>query len=361
VKKKIALVFSRTPWSEPPRIRHQITLMLLDIGYEVIYVESLFHKRKSKNITTDSSHRILVVRELFHHQLKIFSFLSFFNKHFLKIQLSSLRNISVELVVNFNYDFFFLNNLFPKSKIITILNDDFTSMAKSWMKKESDRLLRKTCSNSNIVLSVSVPIHNKSLSISNNAYLFLPWADSNYKKPPIQKKRNVILYYGYISRLDLNLVKFICNSGIKLRFVGPIEGNGHIIKKEFSKLNNVEFITKSEKIENINLDDVCCSIAFYDKRNPSILAITASNRMFRLLSFGIPLIYPDLPYLINTSENVLRKCKTEKDFVNAYLYFSNNFDSIQPEIELFLKNHTYLNRKNEFKNLINGLNSTKYV
>ena len=81
-----------------------------------------------------------------------------------------------------------MDKLFPKSNIITILNDDFISMAKTWMKKEAESLLRKTCNSSKIVLSVSIPIHDKARSFSKNAYLFLPWADSNYKKPPIQKK-----------------------------------------------------------------------------------------------------------------------------------------------------------------------------
>ncbi len=354
MNKKAAIVFSRTAWSEPPRIRHQITNMLLDLGYEIFYVETLFHQKKTKNINLGPNHKIVVIRELFHHQLKICSLLSFLNKMFIKMQIASLRKVSVELIINFNYDFYYLNEIFPKSNLITILNDDFVSMAKPWMKKESTRLLKKTCQSSNKILSVSIPIHNNAYSFSKNAILFLPWADLNYQKPLMQKSRNVVLYFGYVSRLDLKLVDFICKSGVKIRFVGPLEGNGFVVKERYSKKANIEFIGPINNLNDIYLDDVCCSVALYDKNDESNLAITASNRMFRLLSLGIPLVYPSMPFLIEAPSNVIKKCDLAEDFIKAFNYFSNNFDLVQSEIEYFLHSHTYQTRKEQFLKFINN-------
>jgi hypothetical protein len=70
--------------------------------------------------------------------------------------------------------------------------------------------------------------------------------------------------------------------------------------------------------------------------------------MFRLLSLGIPLVYPNMPYLIDAPDTVIRKCKMAADFLKAFNFFSQNFDSVQSDIENFLKSHTYQNRKDQF-------------
>ena len=360
---KRVIVFSRTPWYEPPRIRHQFTKMLLNIGYQVTYVETLFRQRKSKKGDANGELKVVSVREVIHHQLQFLSLISILNQFFIKLQLRflSIEKNDISLVVNFNYDFHFLTELFPRSKVITLLNDDFVAMAKPWMKSQAMYLLRKTCNNSNLVLSVSYSIHNQALLFSQNARIFLPWSDINYQKPAVNKSRNVILYFGFISRLDIDLVNTICRRGIRIRFVGPIEGNGSIVKDIASKLENVEFLGTVNSIDEISIDDICCSMAFYDINDESNLAITASNRMFRLLSYGIPLVYPNMPNLIEAPDTVIRKCKNENEFFSAFDFFSKNFDTVQPEIESFLLKHTYQQRVWELKDLIQRVNVAEKI
>ena len=64
---------------------------------------------------------------LVHHQLCIFPVFSCFSNIFTLFQLLYIRTLSIDapLIINFNYDFWFLRILFRKSRIVTILNDDF--------------------------------------------------------------------------------------------------------------------------------------------------------------------------------------------------------------------------------------------
>lgn len=354
---KKAIIFSRTPWYEPPRMRHQFTRMLLEMNYKIIYIEVLFFKKKSKSYNHNENFKIISIRDLIHHQLKRFSFLVYLNQLYFKLQIkfhsADLNNDAI--FINFNYDYSFLKKLFPNSNHITVLNDDFIEMAKPWMKKQSEKLLKQTCFNSNLILSMSYSINEKAQSFSKNAKLFLPWSEKLYKKPPIKNNRNVILYFGFINRLDLDLVIKIAKFGLNIRFVGPVEGNGIKAKSLLCNYKNIEFCDKVDSIEELNLDDVYCSVAFYDINYPGVKATTASNRMFRLLSFGIPLVYPEMPNLIKAPKNVIRKCKNYKEYIDAFKYFSKNFDLIQPEINNFLKGNNYSDRKKQIEFLFNNL------
>jgi hypothetical protein len=351
---KRVIIFSRTPWHEPPRIRHQFTKMLLNLGYEVTYVETLFLQRKSNMTNETSNLKIVTLREFVHHQLKFFSLISILNWFFVNFQLKllSIKKDNYSIVVNFNYDFYFLHKLFPNAKLITLLNDDFVAMAKPWMKSQTLHLISKTCNSSDMILSVSYSIHSQVLLFSNKAKLFLPWSDSAYRKPTVNKIRDVILYFGFISRFDIDLVKEVCKRGLKIRFVGPIQGNGTIIKELISEFKNVEYLGAVNSFDEIPTDDICCSMAFYDTNDMSNVAITASNRMFRLLSHGIPLVYPFMPNLIEAPNTVIRKCENANDFFNAYDFFYKNFESVQSDIQEFLHAHTYQQREIDLKKII---------
>ena len=78
-----------------------------------------------------------------------------------------------------------------------------------------------------------------------------------------------------------------------------------------------------------------------------IKAVTVNNRVFQLLSYGIPLVYVNLPNLIKTSEKVIKKCTLENEYFQAIKYFENNFYDCQDDIESFLGNH-YSEKRYEY-------------
>ena len=143
---------------------------------------------------------------------------------------------------------------------------------------------------------------------------------------------------------------------MRIRCVGPILGNGKKIKSLLENYENIEFKKQVDSLNDLNLNDVYCSAAFYDTNISGINAVTASNRMFKLLSFGIPLIYPKLPNLINAPDNVIKQCDSVSDFVNSFKFFSENFYLIQHDIKLFLKGNYKIDRKDQLKKFLNYLN-----
>ena len=348
------VIISRTPWSESPRIRHQITRLVRDIGYCVFYIEILYHKIPLSDVN-DSGIQIFRIYERIHHQLKPFKFLKALNSNWIKRDLAKLDIFKeVKVVFNFNYDNDYSFSLFNDKPTISVINDDFIAMAKPWMKNQALKSLGNTLKLSSFNLTVSYFLQRQISLFNVPSDIFLPWAENVYSPPISNKKRDVVLYYGYISRLDLSIIDSLVKYGIKLRFVGPIEGNGKKLEKKYKFHKNVEILDPIS-LENLDTTDVCCSIAIYDVSLSLMTALTVSNRFFQLLAFGIPQVYPYLPNLIKAPIEVLRTCSTVDDYANAINYFRNNFDLIQPKIKYFLQDHTKVKRKEYLDNLINNL------
>ena len=113
--------------------------------------------------------------------------------------------------------------------------------------------------------------------------------------------------------------------------------------ESYKDYDNFELVAPTS-IEALSFDNVMCSILPYDPTRNEMKAVTVNNRVFQLLSYGIPLVYADLPSLINAPSTVITKCKTDVDYLDAIEYFSFHFDLCQVEIEKFLEKHYAENR-----------------
>jgi hypothetical protein len=349
------LVISRTPWFETPRIRHQLSRMLRDGGFNIFYLETIFGNKPESEVT-EYGIQVFRIYERVHHQLKPFEFLSKLNTRAVKKQIIELfSGFDFVAVFNFNYDYDFIGEIF-RAPIITLINDDFIASAKPWMKSTVVNALARTCKKSDSVLSVSYSLDKHLKQLSNRSELFLPWSVKPYRRPAAAVKRDTVLYFGYISRVDTRFIDALCNNGIPIRFVGPVLGDGLKVKKKYELYDNIEFLS-SRPLDNVILDDVCCSIALYDLKDPSTVAITASNRMFQLLAEGIPLVYPDMPNLIYAPATVIAKCSKPEEFSEAVRFFRINFDRVQDDIKSFLEEHTVTKRSSFIYDLLNRLNS----
>jgi hypothetical protein len=129
-----------------------------------------------------------------------------------------------DLIINFNYDFGFLKEMFPSIPLITFINDDFIAQAKPWMKKAIASRLEETCSASDSVLTVSYPLLRQVTMHNSRSHLFLPWAEEKYSQPSESKERNVVLYFGFINhRVDFKVLEKIADENIFLRLIGPVQ------------------------------------------------------------------------------------------------------------------------------------------
>jgi len=420
---KNIIIFSKTKWQEPPRLRHQLTRLLKKKGHNIIFFEKNSFRAKrgipfiyfQPSARSEEGIHFYSHPELLHHQLRPFRLLRKLNEYYeLKYinkilnnnnkpqfygrskQLTSniqyptshpagdqpkAGNIKPDLIINFNYDYYFLKKLFPDTPIATIINDDFEVKAKFWMQRSARNQIRQTCMNSDIVFTVSYPLLKKLKRYNKNTYLFFPWAEHFYQKPrysssiptlknqsPISTRllplsttverglggevergsegevREIVLYYGYINnKLDWKIITNLAQAKIKLRFIGPVAKN---VRKQIQNLlnfKNFELLPPTD-IQNIDFDDVCCSIIPYDLNFKNNHSITVSNRIFNLLSYGIPIINADLKYLINAPQNVIRKCSSLEEYMEVIIFFKNNFFTVQAEIKNFLKDHYEANR-----------------
>ena len=334
-------IFTKTLWNEPPRIRHQLSRLLLFNKHKVTFFERC-SVRQFKTVKYNKED-ISFIRhfELLHHQLRPFNFLAYINNIFVKLLIKkNIKNDVIDLVINFNYDYDFLKDVFPNQKVITIINDDFVEQSKQWMRKSVARQLENTCKNSDIVFTIHYSQYRELKSFNKNTYMLFPWAGNNYI-PPLNKchKRDTVLFWGYIDqRVDWSLIDMLLSKNIKIIFIGHILSRvKHKINK-YKNYNNFELL-KPMPIEEIDFTDVCCSIIPYNIDIRGVKAISISNRTLQLLSYGIPIIHTALPDLIETPKNVVTKCHNNRDFLNAIEYFKNNFYLCQNNIELFLRDH----------------------
>lgn len=349
------LILTKTDWSEPPRIRHQLTRLLKEKGYSITFVErnsykSIFIKNRKEDGINFYSHA-----QLIHHQLRYFPFIQKLNNSLVKFYLRRImKKVEFDFIMNFSYNYSFLKELAPGKKIITMMEDDFEAQAKFAMSKQIRNQIRKTCQNSDHVLTVSYPLYDKLSSYQDNVTLFFPWSQRNYMKPIENRQRNTVLYFGFVGRLNWEVTEeLIKNTPYNFRFVGPtIRTNDEkMIAHLKSSYSNFSYIPYS-KIEELKTDDAFCSILPYDPTLGNVQATTVSNRAFNLLSMGLPLAYADLRNLIKSSKTIMRTNKTADEYKNTLSFFHENFYEVQEDIETFLKDHYKTIRWNVLKERI---------
>jgi len=294
-KMKSVLILTKTNWNEPPRIRHQVTRLLKKQGYQITFVErnsykSIFIKKRVEENISFYSHS-----ELIHHQLRKYPFIQKANNATVKFYLRKiLKKIEFDFIINFCYDYSFLRELASNKKVITIINDDFEAQAKLGMEKQIRNQMQETCKNSDDVLTVSYPL---------------------YDKPP--------------------------DRAVDERKVPEL-------LEKYSNFEHIQYST----LNDLELDDVFCSIVPYNPKKESVQACTVSNKAFNLLSAGLPLVYADLKHLIKAPKTVLQKNITLEDYMASLSYYHHNFYEVQSDIELFLNNHYELNRWKILKQII---------
>lgn len=322
-KKYHFLLFTKSEWSEPPRLRHQLAQLLIDQGHAVYFFERakwIFTKSKDSNRLDG----VCLLRScyLIHHQLRIFPWMAFLNGFYekrsiknviskLKKEISQSENIAV---FNFNYDYFFLREIFPSEKVISIINDDFEIQAKFNAGKHVRKVLQETISNSSRVLVVSEYLKKK-LSGSGEVDLFFPWAMPTERDIFGVKARRVLVW-GFIDhRLDFELILNLLELDVRLQidFIGPRSSDLGKIFKLLYMHPRVSFIDRSS-LDNLT-GPYICSLQAYDSKNQFAETVSVTNKTFQLMTLGIPsvvsgmrnFIEEDCIYKVTSAADALAK------------------------------------------------------
>jgi hypothetical protein len=322
-----AWVLTRTKWREPPRLRHQLTELLWNLGWSVTFFErpSLFgYSMQQREVTGVSKNSLMLMDQpqIAHHQLRPFGPIQSLNARLMGGHMRRAARLfgAPDLIVNFNYDYGFLVNVFPTTPLITVLNDDFIAQGKPWMKRAIARAQQGTCQASDIVLAVSSLIADQVRAWSKDVRIFYPWVqDAKVVVPrPATQPLAWVLYYGYINhRVRWDVIEHLLGENVNLRMVGPVEGRK---AHKFLRLLGRRFGDSLQKveprsIENIELGGCIASIAPYDPTVPSVQAIELSNRMLRLLRMGLPIIAERLPGLLQWESEILRLASHPSEYL----------------------------------------------
>lgn len=347
IEYKNILILTKTLWSEPPRIRHQLSRLLYSKGHNVIFFEkSSMGQFKTKSYEKEGI-KLIRYFELLHHQLRPFKFFVYLNNLISKFFIRrNIKNEDIDLIVNFNYDYAFLKDIFPDKKVITIINDDFVAQSKPWMTNSISIQLKNTCKNSDIVFTIHPKQYRELQLLNKHTYMLLPWAGNKYIEPINNKviDRDTVLFWGFIDqRVDWALIIKLLNNNIKIRFIGHVLTRVKHKVIECHKYTNFE-LCDPMPIDEVVFTDVCCSIIPYNTKVEGVKAISVSNRTFQLLSYGIPIVHTSLPDLIEAPTSVIKKCIKDTDFIDSIRYFKDNFNLSQNEIEVFLRKHYSENR-----------------
>lgn len=258
------------------------------------------------------------------------------------------------VIINFNYDYYFLRSMFPNSKIVTIINDDFIAQAKFNGGKHTKKALEKTCLMSDSVLAASLPLV-ESISQIRSCELFLPWAVSNYRQPKMSRNniRDTCLIWGFIDfRIDFEFILTCAleNPDLIFRIVGPVakEARNEVMRISTAAMNIT--VEPPSTLEDLSLDNVLVGFIPYRCNTEFGNSVTMLNKGFQILSMGLPLIIRGMPNFMK--EACIFSISSELDFKTSIEECRDKFSDMQPGIRLTLKNHDSKSRYNQLQKVL---------
>lgn len=279
-------------------------------------------------------------RQLIHPQLRVNSLVSAVNAYVEKREIQRATDDADGVhVLNFNWDYDFLRDIFRASRIVTIFNDDFIASARPFCRTETVRVMNRTVSRSDQVLVTSFVVRDQVQPVNPSVSLFLPWARRAYAPASGQGPRTDVLYWGYISeRLDFALVRSLLDRGIRIHFAGPVYSRAaaDLFRHPNAEYHGVRTLDELEPV----VARCCCSIVPYDPANAQMRSVTMSNRGFELLAVGLPLIYTSQATLLPAPPDVIYACRTTDEYVDAIEQARLSFWEVQPRIREYLLPHT---------------------
>jgi len=198
-----------------------------------------------------------------------------------------------DVVFNFLPELLF----FPRRrgvKFISVINDDFASMAPRYSSWWVRFLMKKMAQMSAATLYTSTELMRR--YPARKQVLFYPWAD----KVSVSKeeKRNIILYWGYMSiALDYEKIEEMANQiqnsalDFSILLVGPVASNvENRVRRLVADYECINIMPATD-LSNIETQRVLFGIELISPTFDNAKQLEFPNKGPRLLSYGIPLVY----------------------------------------------------------------------
>ncbi len=361
------IILTRTKWHEPPRIRHEVARQLARY-FRVLFVETPtqwqvkdathFIEVEKNIIRCSLSNRMTFPVKIQHYNPLVHLLVGKYLLKELKTLLWNFRD-SKHVLINFNYDMTEVMNSEEFDFKIYLCNDDFSNMVSNPLsrlivaKQES-----KVAARADMCLAVSYPLVSKLKSYNRNTQLFLPGHEFNTKKAVfIKEKINKIkvAFMGYIdNRLEFDwLFRAARQPDIDIHLIGPIEGVAPDIREQLSKSDILlHKPLYGENLQNF-LETMDLLVIPYKTDSPGVAAITASNKLFKYLALGKPVLISNMPNFIRLDTGVIYRATSASSFVKQIrtAHKDDNSDYVKVRLRIAEEN-SWEKRGIELKSII---------
>lgn len=338
------ILFTRTHWAEAPRLRHQIARLLRDDGWNVVFYEKpVPFWVSASTCAIEDGIEFRRARFLIHHQLRVTCALQHANALFEKRMISASLQDSDRnsVIINFNYEYSFLREIFPNQRLITFINDDFVAQARLCRGRHVERALAKTVSVSDHVFVTGEPVLRQieSLVPSVNCSLFLPWGES-ISTPHDPGVANKILVWGYFNDFqDYELIHEVAalRPHDEVLLVGPKSkpAQKHIARIARDRPNILCFPPST--LDQLPLREVYACLIPYRKGVRHVESVSASNKTFQITGRGIPIVVSGMPAYIDRMG--IFSCSKVEEVIASLEFCRTNICALQSVLkELTLEN-----------------------
>jgi hypothetical protein len=334
------IIYTRTPWKEPPRARHQFSKALAK-NNEVYFVEansfSLIPKFK---IVQEENLFLIKTKWFFDFRIRYrIPFLNLLYQKWLIRKLKKSNLVLDTIFVTFDHT---SNSIVKKySNCVYYVNDDHTRKSnksfdyfyKNHVKSETEIL-----NNCKMIVVTSKGLSEKFISYSDKTVeIPLGAPDVDYLSEFSENKLKKIALVGYLSskRTPKNVLKNLAeNQDLELFLIGPCENN---LKEDLTDIKNIHFegVLEGDKLNHF-LQTCDVGIAPYNSNDINLGA--TPNKLWLYLSNGLPVVVTQMDNIstwIFPEKSVYEADKQNQNFVQL--------------VEKALSENEELKRQNRFE------------
>lgn len=340
-KRDLVVVVSLTDWSEPPRIRHQVTRQLAK-NYNILYVQ--LYSNFCKNL-----HSLVFENDIAFLKLgfrvpglgRLFYYFSFveilFGRYVAQRVMSAVKKLgySKAVLVNFQFNMAEIYDLDIFAKKIFICNDDFINLNPNYSddrRRYLESRQHAVSLKSDFLYAVSQSLCDKiNFDLGKSACeLLLPGVEFvdvdvlNIRTGRPSCSKISVAFMGYVDdRLNWDWIRKILDDGrFTITFIGPINSENFVDVSENPNVRSIGFLSGHNLVEKLAEFDVLTIP--YDVSQKAVQAIAISNKFFQYLNAGRPVVISNMPGFVNYDEGVLYRANSAEEFVDSLILAAQN-------------------------------------
>ena len=324
--RQLVVVVTTTDWDEPPRIRHQVTQLLVE-DFDVLFVELPFCSTmsKEKGIRKISDRlTVLSLGGLPRNLLRLRARSRLFHELIGRAAGVQLRNWlrrlaphSQPILLLFQYDFPQIADSYPWARKVYLCNDDFTDRAITERRRSRlEEYEQRVCAGVDECLAVSEYLVSKLRRHHRNVHLLLPGHsfDVDLSRGFVHKRKRRELDVGYMGFINDRLRfewfhELASRQGFRLHMIGPVR----CVDERLTEMQSVIFSGSLVGIElQTYLLDMQVLVMPYVEREAT--ATQAPNKLFQYLATGKPVVTSPMPNLLPLPPGFVYTASSAADF-----------------------------------------------